>query len=127
MLEIRNDQLALFESAAAAGLERELTEGLRRSHPNETAAMQDAELHQTVADGVVRAGSYGLRLKADVALFVELMLTFGRDFDRYPPVSFLLHHPTIPPNEKLGRVLGRMTERDWEDVRRRARGFAVAE
>lgn len=120
MLTISNHQLAVLQRQAAGGTIRELVAGLRLDHPGETAAIPEAQLMALGAEGFTRALGYGLARTADVAWFLEMMLTCAPDFDRYPPIRFILSDPDIQVGEKVDRVLARMREADWQDLRRRA-------
>ena len=120
MLKIRNDQIAALEQRQAGTIVRQLALALRADRPAETRALSDDELIRLAEDGYRKARGHGLQRRADVAMFLELMLT-APDFDAYPPVRFILTHPDIAGDDKVGTIVERMREADWDDARERAR------
>ncbi len=81
MLRLRRDQMQIFEDRMQQLFEERMTTHLKEYFPQETASLTDVDLLQIVRYGVARAGSYGFLSEADVCRYLNLMLTFGRDFD----------------------------------------------
>ena len=54
---------------------------LRRFFPAQGAAAGEEEIREMVRHGIERAGVYGIKSRADVCKYIDLMTVFGRDFD----------------------------------------------
>lgn len=95
MLVIRSEQLARLNDAH---LDSWLASHIERHFEEEAALLTPAELSSIVAHGRKRAADYGIDAPSDVTVYVDLMMTFGRDFDKdseHPWAAEILNDQTI--------------------------------
>lgn len=73
--------MAAFEESAVRNFERELAEHCRVFAPGLTETAGASAVAAFVESGVARARSFGFTLRGPVRLYVELMLSFGWEFE----------------------------------------------
>jgi hypothetical protein len=81
MIIIRNEQMAALEKASLASFEQRARDYLTEQFPAICARLGPQRLTALIADGIAKARGYGFEIEAQVAGFLELMLTFGPNFD----------------------------------------------
>lgn len=81
MLTIRREQMKLFELVAVRNFENVMMSHATDSWPQHCKSIGQKNLRQVISKGIKQAGSYGLTKKGPVRLYIELMFTFGSDFD----------------------------------------------
>ena len=86
MLVLREVQMRALQRVRIRSFEDRLTDHCRRFFPRVCNAL-GAQLQLAIRDAIKRAGSYGFESQQDICKYVNLVFTFGRDFDR----SSLLH------------------------------------
>ena len=72
---------------------------LKKYFPKQCEAMGEPQLRDTIRYGIKRAAAYGAVAKRDVYKFVDLMVVFGRDFDKdkqLPWAGEILRTPKDP-------------------------------
>lgn len=84
MLVIRKTQLDALGAHVTRRFENRLVDHLRRSFPGQTASETDEGLRSICSYGRERARHHGFRSQRDICRYINLMLVFGRDFDRDP-------------------------------------------
>ena len=84
MLLIRQEQFDAFAAADLARFEAKMIEHLQRVFPDWTMAQGREKLADFVRHGIRRANRYGFRVELDVARYLHVMQTLGRDFDESP-------------------------------------------
>lgn len=80
-LELREAQLEAFTLRARGGFEARALVHLRRFFPAQCEALGEAETREVLALGVARAASYGFVTEVEVCKYLNLMFSFGREFD----------------------------------------------
>lgn len=99
MLTIRKEQMAVFEKVAEDDFENRMLSHIKEFFPEHYERLAESSLREFIHDGVDRAAAYGIEWQPDVCLYIDLMLVFGRDFDRDPALpwaSTILNDPEIP-------------------------------
>jgi ADP-heptose:LPS heptosyltransferase len=81
MLIIRRQQLAVFSQVEVRKFEDWMLVHLKKFFPAQCAAAGDEEIRKLVRHGVDRAGRYGIKSRADVCKYIDLMIVFGQNFD----------------------------------------------
>jgi hypothetical protein len=78
---IRKQQINSFSHASLEQFKERMEGHLRRCFPAECEALGDERVQDTIRYGIERAASHGIDLERDVCKYIDLMFTFGRDFD----------------------------------------------
>jgi hypothetical protein len=81
MLIIREAQLRVLSEYARGDLQARMLAHLRRFFPARCAALGERETEDLIAHGVERARRYNLDTEAEICKYLNLMFSFGRDFD----------------------------------------------
>jgi len=55
---------------------------LNKYYPKECETLGETDLRKTIQYGIERARSYNIDNELDVSRYINLMFTFGRDFDK---------------------------------------------
>lgn len=79
---IRGEQMAALSDAAAVAFEDRVLGHLKRCFPELCGEREEADLRGAIRYGIQRAGTYGVVMQRDVCRYIDLMMVFGRDFDR---------------------------------------------
>ncbi|HZH16724.1 MAG TPA: hypothetical protein VE057_20385 [Archangium sp.] len=74
-----------FRQAAIDRFVAEMVIHLRETFPEYHHAEGEVGLRDTVQYGIERARTHAITSEQDLCLYLGLMLTFGRDFDREQP------------------------------------------
>jgi hypothetical protein len=105
MLIIREQQM---QALARAVLPEWITNHLKQFFRHECAALGDAELSQRVNNGIERATSHGFETQVQISQYLDLIFTFGPDFDTDKALSWpapILADRTLPPALRIQRLL----------------------
>jgi hypothetical protein len=89
MLTIRKEQMAVFEAHFDRQFRAGLLRHVRTDLPTESKAMSDGDVDGMITQAIERGRPYGVTSERDVALFLDLMLLKGRDFDRDPKLRWM--------------------------------------
>lgn len=84
MLTIRPQQLNTFQQAALKNFEDEMVDHLRRFAPRLCEAAGEQGVRSAIQMGVERAARYGLDQRGPVTFYLEMMFSFGAEFDTDP-------------------------------------------
>jgi len=84
MLEIRDEQMAVFEQAALKNFEGEMVEHLKKFSPQHCEVMGEPRVRSVIQLGMARAKTYGFTNRGPVRFYLEMMFMFGTDFDTDP-------------------------------------------
>lgn len=102
MLTIRQEQFAVFSQVEVQKFEDWMVVHSHRFFRAQCTALGERQLRETIRYGIKRAAGYGIKIKRDVCKYIDLMIVFGRDFDkdpRYRWASEILGSPTEPPRK----------------------------
>lgn len=80
MLTIRQEQVNVFSEMDLQKFTDWLLAHIRNFFPRQAARI-GSELCTLTEYGIARASTYGIRSKVDICKYVDLMMTFDRDFD----------------------------------------------
>jgi hypothetical protein len=84
MLQIRKEQMAVFEEAALRRFEDEMVVHSRNFSPRLCEVIGDEQLRLALRQAMARAGGYGFSYRGPIRLFIEFMFLFGSTFDTDP-------------------------------------------
>ncbi len=115
MLVIRPEQLAAIEAAAITRLAEGFADEFALRHPDRATELGDARRPIACA-AATRAVSYGIKLEADVAAFVDLALLIHPHFDEHPPIHAVLTDPGIPPDLRVALAIENVSRNEWEQA-----------
>ena len=108
MLTIRREQMAVFRGPALRTFEDHVIVHLDKCFPGQTKALGEPNVRETIQYGIRRAASYGIVAERDVCKYIDLMIVFGRDFDKDPrqpwAQSVLNDRRLKDPSTKVGRL-----------------------
>jgi hypothetical protein len=113
MLEIRREQMRVFENLAFESWVNRMTESNARNYPRQFAAMGRSGARNFVLRAIEKGRVNHVETQGGVAILAELMIQFGEDFERSPDKSWageILGHPTLPAQLKMQLLYRRMTE-----------------
>lgn len=81
MFTIRKDHMIAFSRAASQSFEDRMLKHLRQFFPDQCTALGESTTREHINYGIHRAAIYGIVVERDVCKFIDIMFTFGRDFD----------------------------------------------
>jgi hypothetical protein len=116
---IRKQQVNLFSDASLETFKDRMAEHLRRCFPSECEALGDEGIQNTIRYGIERASSHGIDLERDVCKYIDLMFTFGRDFDsdlNYSWAADILHDETLDNSTMKAERLFAAARREQEST-----------
>lgn len=94
---MRPSQVAVLATAAVDPFDARVALHLRQYFPQQCQQLGDQHLRDAIEFGIDRARSYGIELERDVCIYLDLMFTFGVEFDREIPwAAGILHQPGDP-------------------------------
>jgi hypothetical protein len=73
-----------------------MIEHIAKFFPKQFAEIGEPRMRETIQYGIKRAESYGIVAERDACKYIDLMVVFGRDFDRDPALPWVrdvLHDP----------------------------------
>ena len=73
---------------AADTFEDKMAAHLNSCFPEQSKAIEETGVRETIRYGVERAGQYGITAQRDVCKYIDLMVVYGRDFDRDPGIPW---------------------------------------
>jgi hypothetical protein len=115
MLKLYPDQTEAFARASVRDYESRMAAHLRRYFPDESRALGPDGLAAHIRHGLARARVHGLVEEHDVALYLNLTVALGPDFDRDPALPWAraaLEDPALPdPSWRMGRLYRITVER----------------
>lgn len=99
MLRISDQQLELFEQAAARNFEDQMVEHLREFTPKHSEILGEDGVRRIIRLGQERAKNYGFVNRGPVRFYIELIFMLGSDFDTDPQLPWaaeVLNDSMIP-------------------------------
>jgi hypothetical protein len=117
MFTIRPEQMLALSEALEDAFVSQLCTLLRRHHPLEASAHDDASLERFARRALERAEKWGLTWQSTRGDFVSLALQIGATFDEHPRVQGLLRDSNEEPNLRVGRLFEELTPDDWQEIR----------
>jgi len=111
MLTIRDAQLHTLAIASAESFRERMVRHISAEFPARYQEMGEAEARGFVEDGIRKGRAHQVLAQGAVAALIELMIDFGKDFERSPDRDWaqtMLNHPTLPDVVKMGAIRDRM-------------------
>ncbi len=81
-LTIRQAQMDVFSQVEVQKFEDWMVSHLKQFFPGECRSLGEAQLRELIQYGIKRAADHEITTERDVCKFIDLMIVFGRDFDR---------------------------------------------
>src|SRR5580704_896684 len=108
MLTIRKEQLAAFGLLGEKTFEDRVIAHLKKVFPEQSESLGEPKLRESIQYGKQRAASYKIISERDVCKYIDLMIVYGRDFDKDPnhpwAQSILQNQAIRSPSSKIERL-----------------------
>lgn len=108
MLTIRKEQLAVFGPLGKKAFEDRMLAHLHKFFPEQCKGFDEPKLRETIQYGTQRAASYRITSERDVCKYIDLMILYGRDFDKDTNLqwaqSILQNKDIRNPSSKIERL-----------------------
>jgi hypothetical protein len=116
MLTLRKEQLAVFGPLGKKVFEDRMLAHLKKVFPEQFESFGDPQLRETIQYGTQRAAAYHITSERDVCKYIDLMILYGRDFDKDPNLpwaqSVLRNQAIRNPSSKIERLFKAATKRE---------------
>jgi hypothetical protein len=100
MLRIRTEQLDALRAPALDDFIEEMMLHVHEYFPKESMALGLSAVRERIEDGIKRAEAHGVTSPRGVCKYINMMMTFGPDFDTHPDtapwVKPILDDPEVP-------------------------------
>jgi hypothetical protein len=108
MLTIRKEQLEVFGPLGKNAFENRMIAHLKSVFPDKSEVLGEPKLRETIQYGTQRAAAYRIISERDVCKYIDLMILYGRDFDKDPNLpwaqSVLQNQALRNPTSKIERL-----------------------
>jgi hypothetical protein len=105
MLIIRKEQFAVFQKVASQSFESQMLSHIRKCFRKQMEELGEPRMREVIRYGIQRSASYRIRKQRDICMYIDMMIVFGRDFDRDPALpwaSRVLEDKSLPgPTGKI--------------------------
>lgn len=114
MFNLRKEQLTIFAAAGSKDLEQRMVAYVVKEFPKQSLMLKEAGLVELARYGIGRAAAYGIVAEPDVARYINVMFTLGKDFDRdprYPWAARTLNDASLgEPSARINRLCAEALE-----------------
>ena len=108
MFTIRKEQTAAFGPLGKKAFEDRVVAHLKKVFPAQSEALGEPTVRETIQYGTQRAAAYRITSERDVCKYIDLMIFYGRDFDKdpnHPWAQAVLQNQTLRnPSTKVDRL-----------------------
>jgi hypothetical protein len=104
MFVLRRRHLKAIESAPDGEFVHRLAEHVRRLFPLQAATLAPDELFRRVAAAREKAREYGLTTERNIALFVDLGIGLGPDFEARPECDWVVRILRDPGHSEYAKI-----------------------
>jgi len=108
MFVIRKEQLEAFGPLGKKAFEDRVIAHLKKVFPERSHTLGELKLRETIQFATQRAAAYRITSERDVCKYIDLMILYGRDFDKDPNLPWalaILQNQTIRnPSSKIERL-----------------------
>lgn len=108
MLTLRKEQVAAFAFVGKKAFEDRVLAHIGRCFPEQFHSIGETKARETIRYGSGRATSYRILSERDVCRYIDLMILYGRDFDKDPALpwaqSILQNQAIRDPSSKIERL-----------------------
>lgn len=103
---LRPDQVAALQPAALDSFDARIADHLTQFFPVQCQNLGPDGLKEAIDYGIRCAAAYGIELESDVRVYLDLMFTFGVDFDRQVSwATTILNDPAVSdPSQKIEKL-----------------------
>ena len=109
-ITISPEQMAALSEAACKDFEKRMLAHFQEFFPDKCLELGTEETRKKIESGVRRAKAYGFESEQDVCCYIDLMFTFGDDFDADPDYErlrlILDEEPGEDNIERIDRLCG---------------------
>ncbi|GGY70947.1 DUF4123 domain-containing protein [Pseudoduganella albidiflava] len=95
--------------------------------PESLDGMEHAMVREIAIAAVARCASYGIHTADDQVLFAGLMMSVSPSFDDHPAIRRGLRDESVPPDERLDRLVDDLPDAVWDQIARDKRYDALFE
>lgn len=81
MLVISGEQMEVFKGYMAKRFENQMIRHVKQYFPDDCKLLGQEKVREVIEYGLNRAETYDMSLEYDVSRYINLMFTFGRDYD----------------------------------------------
>jgi hypothetical protein len=113
MLVISKEKMKLFEKDAVAQFVEKMQTHLKDVFPDLLAEKSDAQIEREIRDGIDQAAGFDITGEQEVALFIDLTVSMGKDFATQksnPWIQPVLERSDMTGMEKMDFVYGRLLD-----------------
>jgi hypothetical protein len=82
MFTIRKEQMAAFGPLGKKAFEDRTLAHIKRVFPEQSQSLGEPKVRETIQYGTQRAAAYRIVSERDVCKYIDLMILYGRDFDK---------------------------------------------
>lgn len=110
MLVIRDEQMGVFRREASARFEERMAAHLVATFPTRYQSMPERDIREFIRRGVKNGDRCEVKTEDAVEILLEMMTTFGEEFERSPDPSWIheiLAHPKLPGSLKVELIQDR--------------------
>ncbi len=105
---VRQEQLNTLSESATSDFENRVVAHLSKCFPAESEVLQEQGVREIIQYGMERAASYDVSAERDVCKYIDVMMVFGRDFDKdedLPWASRILNDKVLNnPTARIDRL-----------------------
>jgi hypothetical protein len=114
MLVIRRAQMEVFEAAARELFVRRMVAHAWKHFEAQCRSLGDERVAEAVSLGLERARRYGFQSRQAIGNYLNLMFTFGRDFDTDPACRWAYGwlNAEGPPEQRMAALYALAIERE---------------
>jgi hypothetical protein len=88
MHTIRKEQFAVFQKVASQNFENRMLSHIKKCFPKQMQELGEPRMRELIRYGIQRTASYRIRKQPDICMYIDIMIVFGRDFDRDPALPW---------------------------------------
>ncbi len=109
--EMRPEHVEAIQAAAAASFDVRAAEHLMQYFPEQCQQLGWSGLQQAIEYGISRAAGHGFVLESNVCVFLDLLFTFGLEFDTQVPwAAEILGDSGLDESQKAERLFQKAAE-----------------
>jgi hypothetical protein len=88
MFTLRKEHMDALAQATLDRFAADMYTHLKEAFPASCESMGEAGVQEQIQYGISKAKSYEIEMHRDICRYIDLMFTFGRDFDTDPKVEW---------------------------------------
>ncbi len=111
MLHIRKEQMEVLDAYMLERFTEKMLLHVREVFPEETKDKDKQEIRDLIEEGIKRASGYGITEEPQVALFIDLIMGLGIDFEKQRANLWMLpvlEREDLNQHEKIDLIYQRL-------------------